>query len=471
MILYYFIASILIIAGALLSRNKTLTALLAGGFIAGQAVFTAYMLDNRNLTELGYFTFDSTAIILMILLSVLSIATFYHGLVYLKDEQTENFNIYHAGFIALIASITGVYLANNIMVTWIFLEATTLSVAALIYHHRTIRTLEATWKYVFICSTGIALAYVGILLLGISIKGVPGADLSYQSLTHTVVHTDPVYLKLAFIFLLIGFSAKMEVFPLYTIGIDANYVAPAPVSAFISTALVNAGFCAIFRVFKIFTNSAVASWTNGVLIITGLISLLIVAGYMQRVKNFKRLFAYSTVENMGLVLLAIGMGGIGYYAAFLHIVLHSLTKSSLFYQMGQAHKILQTYKIFKTGSYLKLYPVGALVLLLGLIVITAIPPSGMFVSEVLIFKSMFAGNNWWIFIVTALLLCFVIYGMSTKVLLMIFTPLEKEIQHPVKVNPFQSMSQYILLGVVIWFCFSQPAFLVELLTDAAKIVK
>jgi hydrogenase-4 component F len=470
MILWYYIVTVLLIGAILLSKSKTLSISIAGAFIVMQTVFTVYVASNMNLTEGGYFTFDALGVILMVLLLMLSIASFYHGLIYLKDEPTWNFSIYHAGFVGLIASISGVYLANNIMVTWIFIEATTLSVAALIYHNRTLQTLEATWKYVFICSTGIAIAYVGILFLSTTVKGMAEADMSYVTLAKAVKMADPVYLKLSFLFLLIGFSAKMELFPLYTIGIDANYVAPAPASAFISSALVNAGFCAIFRIYKVFAGSHVAGWVSHVLIATGLLSLLVVAVYMQRVKNFKRLFAYSTVENMGLVVIALGMGGIGYYAAVFHVVVHSLTKSSLFYQMGQAHKILKTYKIFKTGSYLKLNPSGALVLILGLLVICAIPPSGMFISEMLIFKSMFAAQHWWVFIVTALLLCFVIYGMVTKVLHLIFTPLTHEPNPVPHINPIQNTSQYIFLGLAVWLCFNQPPFFDALIREAIKLV-
>jgi hydrogenase-4 component F len=470
MLLYYFVFSIVFIGITFFSKSRKVSAVIAGAFIVMQVLFSVYILTKPDSTELGYFTFDALGQILMVILSMLCVTTYYHSYLYLKDEGVNSYNIFQAGFMSLTASITGVYLANNIMVSWIFMEATTLSVAVLIYHNRTIRTLEATWKYVFICSTGIAIAYVGILFLSTTVESISHNDMAYATLAQAVKTADPVYLKMAFLFLLVGFSAKMEFFPLHTIGIDANYVSPAPISAFISTALVNAGFCAIFRVYKIFSVSAVASWASHLMILTGLISLLVAAAHIQKVKNFKRLFAYSTVENMGLVLIAIGMGGIGYYAALLHIILHSFTKSSLFYQMGQAHQILQTYKIFKAGSYMKLYPIGGVVLLLGLLVITGMPPSGMFVSEVLIFKSIFANGHWWVFIVTAFLLCFVIYAMMSKVLQMLFTPIAVEKLPKTPVHPVQTISQYLFLGIAIWLCFYQPEFLDKIIGQAVTLV-
>lgn len=466
MIEIYFIISVLIIVAILFSKSKLLTSILAGSFISFQIALTIYAWAHRGLTA-DYFSFDELGLLFMSVMALLSCTTFYHGLNYLKNEPEKNYNLYHAGFIGLMTSITGVYLSNNITLTWIFLEATTLSVAALIYHNRTIRTLEATWKYVFVCSIGIALAYLGILFLSMTVYGIGNTGMSYVKIAEIVQNANPLYLKLAFLFIIIGYSAKLEIFPLYTIGIDANYVAPAPASAFISTALVNAGFVALYRVYKVMMHTSVAHWISSVMIIAGIFSLLVAAIYMQRVKNFKRLLAYSTVENMGLAIIGLGIGGAGIYAAIFLVFMHAFVKSSMFYQFGQAHKILMTYKIFKTGDYLRLFPVGALVLLLGLIVLSAIPPSGLFISEFMIFYTSIKTGNWWIFIVVAILLCFVIYGMASKILQLIFSPLDYEITNPVKISPWQTVTQYVMIGFVIYLCFSQPKIITDLISKAA----
>jgi hydrogenase-4 component F len=470
MIIKYFIATFIILLGILISKNKFFTSVFTGIFLAIQLIFTVFAIIFCGKTDLSYFTYDYLGLIFLGILAILSIASYYHGLIYLKFEPVSNFNLYHIGFIALIASITGVYLSNNITLTWIFIEATTLSVATLIYHNRTIRALEATWKYVFICSTGIAIAYIGILFLSMTVKGIGENSMSYVNLSMVVKNADPLFLKLVSIFILIGYSAKLEIFPLYTIGIDANYVAPAPASAFISTALVNAGFVAVFRIYKVMLHSDIGLWLQHVMIILGILSLLVAAIYMQRVKNFKRLLAYSTVENMGIVLIGLGVGGYGIYAALLQVIIHSFVKSSMFYQFGQVHKVYKTYKISKTGGYMKLNPNGATVLLIGLIVLTAIPPSGLFVSEFLIFKSIIFSGNWFVFLAMALLLCFVIYGMSSKILQLIFTPMEKEIGSSIQISSVQSWSQYILLGFAIYLCFYRPGIFVEILSRAASLV-
>ena len=470
MIIKYFVIGLLIICSILLSKNKILTSILAGLFITLQIAFTIFAFSLKEQTDSIYFTYDELGLIFLGILGILSITSYYTSLIYLKFEPAENYNIYYIGFLGLILSITGVYLANNITLTWIFIEATTLSVAALIYHNRTISTLEATWKYIFICSTGIALAYLGILFLSMAAKGIADNGMSYQNIAIAAKTGNPLYLKLSFIFILVGYSAKMEIFPLYTIGIDANYVAPAPASAFISTALVNAGFLSIFRVYKALAGTMIGHWLGHVLLITGLGSLLVAAIYMQRVKNFKRLLAYSTVEVMGIATIGLGLGGNGCYAAILLIILHSFVKSSMFYQFGQAHKILKTYKIFKTGGYLQLYPAGAMVLIIGLIVLIGIPPSGLFIPELMIFRTAFTSGQWPIFLIVSILICFIIYGMSSKILQLIFSPIEREIDTQTKINPLQTVPQYIMLGFAMYMCFSQPEFLKDLILKASTLL-
>jgi hydrogenase-4 component F len=210
---------------------------------------------------------------------------------------------------------------------------------------------------------------------------------------------------------------------------------------------------------------------NQVLIISGLLSLLIAAGYMLKAKHLKRMLAYSSLENMGLVAIAIGVGGAGYYAAFLLLVLHSLTKSSLFYQMGQLSRVLHTFKLDECGRYMKLYPAGGLVLITGMICILAIPPSGLFITEFMIFKAMVFDNRWFVLVAVILLLCFVIYAMSTRIMHIAFSdPRTENIQKPGgRINPIETVSQFLFFGVVIIMCFYQPPYLVDLINQSISI--
>jgi hydrogenase-4 component F len=152
--------------------------------------------------------------------------------------------------------MSGAYLANGIIVTWIFVEATTLSVVALIYHDRTASSLEAAWKYFFVCSIGITLAYIGILFLGFTVSGSDILELSFSELSNISLQAEPLYLKIAFIFIFVGYSTKMGLFPMHTVTIDAHSVSPPPISAFISTTLMNVGFIAILRVYSSYNYDA-----------------------------------------------------------------------------------------------------------------------------------------------------------------------------------------------------------------------
>ena len=471
MLLLFFIISAISAISIVLLKNKTITKIITIFYALVHIWFTIYCWNNLNKTELSYFTFNSPGVLLLSVLSFLALPTIYHGFIYAAGDEVKKFNIYHAALIALITFMSGAYMANGMTVLWIFVEATTLAVAALIYHDRTEIALEATWKYVFICSTGIALAYLGILFLGFIYGRGDAANLSFTSLANIINEANPMYLKIAFIFVLVGFSTKMGLFPMHTVTIDAHSVAPPPISALISTTLMNVGFLAIFRVYYMFSSSSIFNFMNHVLILSGLLSLLIAAGYMLKAKHLKRMLAYSSHENMGLVAIAIGVGGTGYFAAFFLLVLHSLSKSSLFYQMGQLSRVLHTFKLDESGRYMELYPAGALVLITGMFCILAIPPSGLFISEFMIFKAMVFKNLWFVLCAVILLLCFVIYAMSTRIMHIVFSnPRIENNQKPLeKISPVETVSQFLFLVIVIIMCFYQPPFLVDLINQSISI--
>jgi hydrogenase-4 component F len=469
MLAAYFIITAFLISLNLVVKKSELNRLFCGIFLILQLYLTIWMWYNLGKNEMGLFIIDDTALLFSFLLCVVSVATFYYSTYIFELENTRRIKLFGGAFIGLIASITGVYCASNITVSWIFLEATTLSVAALIYHNRTIRALEATWKYVFITSVGIALAYIGILFVSLTFKNTVGTDMSYFNLSHTLANANPLYLKLAFLFVLIGYSAKMEIFPLYTIGIDANYVAPAPVSALISTAMVNAGFVSILRVYKALALTSVFVWAGHILILSGVLSLIIAAIYILRVKNYKRLFAYSTLEHMGIVAIGMGIGGVALIAAILQVFIHTFVKSSIFFQLGQAHKILKTYRIGKTGNYININTTGAMVILLGTIILIAIPPSGIFIPEWMLFTTLVLSGNWILFILIAFLLCLILYGILTRVLPLLFFEVANPYKDMTYINRNESTIQLIFLLVCFALCFFRPAILTEIICRIADL--
>lgn len=423
-------------------------------------------------SPLHYFSYSHEGMLLLSVLALISLPTFYHGFRYTTSDKVYRHSIYHASMIALMTFMCGAYLSNSMTMLWVFVEATTLSVAALIYHDRSAFSLEATWKYIFICSIGISLAYLGILFLGFIYGRYDAASLTFEEFSQLVSQANPIYLKIAFVFVLVGFSTKMGLFPMHSVTIDAHSVAPAPVSALISTTLMNVGFLAIFRVYSLFSSTDIMPFMQHTLVLTGILSLVVAAGYMLKAYHIKRMFAYSSLEVMGIVAIALGSGQSGYYAAILLILVHSLVKSSIFFHMGQFKNAMHTYDIKEAGQYMKLFPAGGLLLLTGTFFILAIPPSGLFISELLVFKTLIVQQHWITFILMGLLLTAIVYAMLTRLLHVLFsTPINPlPAKTPVKARVIETIPQFILLAIVAVLCFYQPPILVEMIEKSISVL-
>ncbi len=453
MIYIFFIIWLAISAGAFLARTRKVVHILCAIYMAVHAVFAAMLIGGKYMTTSGiFFTFDQAGTLFYALLALVATFVLIHSQEYLKDDTIGNYRKYFALLMLLITSITGVYFANNIAITWILLETTTLCGAGIIYHRHSEQTLEATWKYLFVCSTGIAIAYLGILLL---YAAASNSSLNYNELQQLIINGNPLYLKAAFLLILTGYSCKMEIFPLYTIGVDANFAAPAPASALISTGLVNAGFLAIFRIYRLFAHTSVFEWVQNVMIIIGLMSLVVGALFLRRTNNYKRFLSYSTVENMGIVAIGLGVGGVGVWAALFHVVCHTLIKSSLFLQIAVVRQIYNGYRINRIGDYININKVGAIGLLGGMVVVLAFPPSPLFISELMILSQTIASGSWVILAIIVLLLCIVIYSICQRIIKLCYQPNQDEL-HLSNINRRLSYSALSLLLAAIALGLWQP---------------
>ena len=463
----YLIASILIAAAAFAVRRERQLFQIGVLFYAAQAAFAGMILFGGLYGEnsTGWFRFDAPGTLFYVLLCIVSAFAYFHSEAYLRANDLSQTRTYSALVMLLTTAISGAYFASNLAVTWIFLEATTLCSAGIIYHRRTAQTLEAAWKYVFVCSTGIAMAYLGILLLA---AATDCESLDYGVVAAAATHGNALYLKTAFVLILCGYSCKMELFPLHTVGIDANFAAPSPASALISTGLVNAGFLAIFRVYKLLASTEVFPWVRSVLLIVGVLSLAIGALFLRRTNNYKRFLSYSTVENMGIAAIGLGIGGIGVWAAVFHVVCHTLIKSSLFLQMAVVRQVYNGYRINRIGDYIHINRVGAVGLLTGMVVLVAFPPSPLFVSELMILRGTIAGGAWWLVAGMLLLLCIVIYSFCSRMIRLCYQPNQDEL-HPSKADRALSWSALSLLAAAMVLGLWQPEFLRELINQIATL--
>lgn len=474
MIIIYLIISILIGAGLFFNRNKSLNYILICLFLVVQTAFTVYACFNYNGTTANYFTFDALGIIMLLTATIISIPAVFHSYIYLEEseEATPRSRATYFGALSLlITAVSAAYLANHIAVVWIFTEITTLSASALIYHHRNKLALEGTWKYVFICAISITFVFIGILFLSLSFANAGSDDLSFKNLLTNSSILNLSWLRLAFLFIFTGFTAKLGLFPMFTAGVDAKDKAPGPAAALLSSIVMCMGFVGIFRTYVIVANTPLLHWASLVVGIAAFLSIFIAAVYMIKVKNIKRMMAYSSVEHMGLVMLGIAAGGIGYYAAILHIVLHSFVKSSLFFQYNQLYKVYKNKSIYHLGNYFKYNTTGAIVLLLAFISATAMPPSGMFVSEFLIFRSMFEANQLILLLVVLLLLTLIIWAFAKNIFKILFIPAVNFDESNIPtISPWRSLSQFILLGGAAYLGLNPPMIFVDLINESIKLL-
>lgn len=474
MIGIFLIGTLLISIGLFFNKNTAINYTLVVGYIILLWLLGFYEYTHLNTIELEYFKPDALGILLLFAMCIVSIPAFYHSYLYLTShvETPRSRGIYFAALVMLMSACSMAYLSNHIAVTWIFAEITTLSASALIYHHRNIRALEGVWKYVFICALSISFIYIGILFLSLAMKQAGIEDMSFDSIRQHYDLLNLFWLKLAFLFIFTGFTAKIGLVPMYTAGIDAKDKAPAPAGALFSSVLMNMGFVGIYRVYAVIAHTQIQHWASVIIIISAVLSIFVATVYMTRIKNIKRMFAYSSIEHMGMVMLGLAVGGIGVYAAILHIILHTFVKTSLFFQFNQIYRVYKSKSIYDVGHYFKYNKAGAIVILLGFISATAMPPSGLFISEFLIFQSLFEAHYFLILILILILLTMIIWGFGSNIFKLLFTPplTINESKIP-KINPWDSASQYILLALAVYFAYCPPIIFVELIQDAVKLIQ
>lgn len=322
--------------------------------------------------------------------------------------------VHTACLLAFLATMTLVAASRNLGLLWVAVEATTLATAPLIYFHRQPRSLEATWKYLLVCSVGIALALLGNFLLVVASAGADGAGgtLEVRELVARGAALRAPWLKAAFVFLLVGYGTKMGLAPMHTWLPDAHSEAPSPVSALLSGALLNCAFLGILRAHSICAAAGWGEFSGRLLVGFGLLSMGLAAAFLVNQADYKRLLAYSSVEHMGLLALGAGMGGTALYGALLHAVNHSVVKAALFMVAGNLLAAYRTKIAGRTGGALRILPVSGALWLAGLFAITGSPPFGTFASEFTMLREAFAQGRGGVAALALLALAVAFAGMA-----------------------------------------------------------
>lgn len=384
---------------ALVLPGVRLPAAINAGSAALTFVAAASLLWDR--TEAGPFLrVDEFSLVFVVLNTFVAFTTALYSAGYIAHEQdagrltAAQARLYHAMYQALLFAMNLALLANNIGLMWVAIEMATLTTVLMVGLYRSREGVEAAWKYFILGSVGIALALFGTILVYMAARPVVGEGQDGMVLSVLMAHArafDPALLNVAFVFLLLGYGTKMGLVPLHAWLPDAHAEGPTPITAVLSGLLLNVALYAVLR-FKMLLAQAPGTLAPGPLLMgLGLVSLLFAALMLYRRRDIKRLFAYSSIEHMGIIAFAFGIGGpAANFAGLLHMVMHSLTKSAIYFAVGQIAQVKGTQKISDIRGLTASHPVLGWGLVLGVVAIAGLPPSGVFMSEFLLISATFA---------------------------------------------------------------------------------
>jgi hydrogenase-4 component F len=347
-----------------------------------------------------YLLVDDLNVTFIVLTTFVGFTTSVFSLTYIGHEletgrlTPSSVRFYHAMYQVLMFGMNLALVANNIGLMWVAIELATLTTVLMVGIYRTHEAIEAAWKYFILGSVGIALALFGTILVYMAARPVVGEGLDamvWTVLVKRAIDFDPALLNLAFVFLLLGYGTKVGLAPLHAWLPDAHAEGPTPISAVLSGLLLNVALYALLR-FKMLLAMNAGALAPGPLMVTlGLLSLLFAAFMLYRRRDIKRMFAYSSIEHMGIITFAFGMGGpLANFAGLLHMTMHSLTKSAIFFAVGHVAQVKGTQRIADIGGLTETHPTLGWGLILGVVAIAGLPPLGIFMSEFLVVSSTFA---------------------------------------------------------------------------------
>ncbi len=428
------------------------------------------------------FYIDSFNVYLIALTAFVGATTALFSRPYMAQEEhsgrlsAKRLRLYHASYQGFLFTLQLALSTNNLGVLWVAMEGATLATVLLVSLYRTPEAIEAAWKYFIICGVGIALALFGTVLVYFAAAQVipdPEQALLWSELARHRAELEPVVMAIAFVFLLVGYGTKVGLVPMHTWLPDAHSEGPTPMSAVLSGLLLNVALYAVVRM-KILTDGALAAHPGvhdphlpGYLMMGfGLLSFLVAGLFLHRQRDIKRLFSYSSIEHMGLMTFAFGLGGpLATFAGLLHMTVHSLTKSAIFITVGHASHIAGSQGMEQIRGLIRTQPVVGWGLLIGTATIAGFPPFGVFVSEFLLLSATMAAQPWLTLpLLAGLAVAFA--GLFRHVQPMVYGDLP-EGQQAVQANMWPVAIQ---LALVLWLGLAIPAFLAQWFDQATLLI-
>lgn len=447
---------------------------------AALAIFVRVQ-DRGPQTAFGDWVYvDSLGAIVLALIAVVGACAALNSQPYIAhdlargDLRPQDEPRYYALFLAFMATMAAVPVVNNLGVMWVAIEATTVVSVLLVSIYRTGRSLEAAWKYLVLGSVGIALALFGTMMAYYAASasiGESASALDWTGLRASSVHLDPAVMRFAFIFVLIGYGTKVGLAPMHTWLPDAHSQAPSPISGLLSGVLLNCAVYAVLR-FRVLTiDAAGTSYTDHLLIGFGLFSVALAVPFLIVQHDIKRMLGYHSVEHMGIIVLAVGVGGhVALYAAMLHLVAHSLTKSSLFFAAGFVVQAFNSRSMHRMRGLLRVTPVAGAGLVLGALALAGLPPFAMFTSEYGLVSGAFANGRAAIGVVGVLLVTLA----AASLLYHTITAAYREPRPNVEVRRISvasTLSIALPLAILLWVSVVPPARFNRALNGAVTVLE
>jgi hydrogenase-4 component F len=436
----------------------------------------------------GWIALDALGLLFLAVTSVIFLASSVYAVRYLKTEPSQRrFESDEQGFFSnapesryigcallFLSTMTLVCVSHHFGILWVGIEATTLASAPLIYFHRHHRSLEAAWKYLLICSVGIAIALLGNFFLAVASRAGTGGHVPVvlPDLLRGAAKLNISWLKAAFLCFLVGYGTKMGLAPMHSWLPDAHSESPSPVSALLSGALLNCAFLGILRIYQVEAAAGQGVFCGRLLSDFGLFSMFIAAIFIVGQKDFKRMLAYSSVEHMGILAFGIGLGGCGKYGSLLQAVNHSFAKGALFLAAGNILRWAGTKSVKDVRGVLKALPGSGVLWVAGFFAITGSPPFGLFVSELVILKAALQNGRAVEAGLYLLFLFIAFIGMATSMLSMAQGgPESTEPKARTGKEAIASiLPSFALMGLVFLFGFYLPSFLETLLREASVLL-
>jgi hydrogenase-4 component F len=374
---------------------------------AAHSGLTIYVLMRAELQSPSpWLVLDPLGRLILLVVSGLFLFCSIYAAGYLKYRQERSNRVFCACLLFFLGLMSLIAWSHHLGLLWVAMEATTLVTAPLIYFNRSKRSIEATWKYLLVCSVGIALALLGTFFLAYSaMQGGCTPSLLLEDLVACAPRLSKTWLRAAFILLLVGYGTKMGLAPMHTWKPDAYGESPGVIGAVFAGCVTSCAFLAFLRVYQICAAAGEGVFASRLLLFMGLFSMAVAGLFMIGQRDFKRMLAYSSVEHMGILALGLGIGAPALYGSLLHVATNAATKGLLFLSAGNIHRAYASKSSDQVSGALRRLPLSASLFFAGLFAITGSPPFGPFVSEFAILNGAFAAGR---FLVAGLFLLFLL---------------------------------------------------------------